>query len=96
MIVVIVEFEVAPDALLNTIAALEKDAVAARAMRGCLAFRSLSTQNDITRLVLVEEWEDIESFEMYKTSDAFAAAMATIKPVLIGAPSSRTFIATLA
>lgn len=96
MIIVIVEFEVATENLPVTIAALEIDAVAARAMEGCVAFRSLSTQSDAKKLVLVEEWESQERFEAYKASDAFAAAMATIKPVMVGAPISRAFNATLA
>lgn len=96
MILVIVEFSVTPENVSDTVAALEIDAAAARAMKGCVAFRSLSTQGSPDKLVLVEEWEDVESFEVYKASDAFAAAMATIKPVMVGAPVSRAFEATLA
>lgn len=96
MIVVVVEFEVASENLPATIAALEVDAAVARSMKGCVAFRSLSTQSDAEKLILVEEWEDTESFEAYKASDAFAAAMATITPVMVGAPISRAFEATLA
>lgn len=96
MILVIVEFSVTSENISDTVAALEVDAAAARTMKGCAAFRSLSTQGNPEKLVLVEEWEDMESFEAYKASDAFAAAMATIKPVMVGAPVSRAFDATLA
>ncbi len=96
MILVIVEFSVAAKNIPNTVAALEIDAEAARTMKGCTAFQSLSTQGNPDKLVLLEEWEDMESFEAYKASDAFAAAMATIKPVMVGAPISRAFEATLA
>lgn len=95
MLIVIVDVDVIPNKVTETVAALEKDRAAALVMQGCRAFRSCARNGHPDKIVLVEEWEDAASFEAYKSSPAFAAAMATIKPVMAGPPVSRAFTATL-
>ena len=95
MFIAIVEVDIKPEAVADTVAALEKDRAAALSMPGCLAFRSCAINGAPAKIVLVEEWEDAASFEAYKASPAFAEAMGTIKPVMAGAPVSRAFNATL-
>ncbi len=95
MLIVIVDVDIKPDAVADTVAALEKDRAAALSMPGCLAFRSCAINGASDKIVLVQEWEDSASFEAYKASPAFAEAMSAIKPVMAGTPVSRTFNATL-
>ncbi len=96
MLIVIVDVDIKPEAVDDTVAALEKDRKAALAMPGCLAFRSCAINGAPAKIVLVEEWEDAASFAAYKETAAFAEAMETIKPVMVGAPTSRAFLAELA
>ena len=95
MLIAIVDVDIMPNKVSETVAALEKDRAQALAMPGCLAFRSCALNDHPDKIVLVEEWKDAESFAAYKASTAFSEAMATIKPVMVGAPVTRSFISTL-
>lgn len=95
MLIVIVEVDIKHESVADTVAALETDRKAALAMPGCLAFRSCAINDAPAKIVLVEEWENAASFAAYKDSPAFTEAMATIKPVMTGIPTSRAFTAEL-
>ncbi len=96
MLIIIVDVDIKPEAVAETVAALETDRAKALAMPGCLAFRSCAINGAPAKIVLVEEWEDAAAFAAYKESEAYATAMATIKPVMVGTPTSRAFEAKLA
>ena len=64
-------------------------------MPGNLAFRVYASREDETRITVVHEWDDEESFAGYLTSDAFARSGEVIRPMMTGAPVSRRFRAEL-
>ncbi|MGA8118091.1 MAG: antibiotic biosynthesis monooxygenase [Actinocatenispora sp.] len=66
-----------------------------RAMPGNLAFRVYPSREEDTRIAVVHEWDDEESFAGYLRSDAFTRSSELLRPIMTGAPVSRRFSAEL-
>lgn len=73
------------------IAQLEAEHPVVRAMSGCIDFRAFADRQDDTRITVLHEWVNREAFDEYLSSDAFARSGAVLRPLMVGAPSSRRF-----
>ncbi|MEV0201017.1 antibiotic biosynthesis monooxygenase [Nonomuraea sp. NPDC050691] len=95
MIIAIVDFDTAAADRAAALAHLDSERDQVRAMPGNLAYQAYASRQDETRVTIVHEWEDEESFAGYLKSDAFARSGEVIRPMMVGAPVSRRFRAEL-
>ena len=77
------------------LAQLDSEHDTVRAMPGNVAFRVYACRSDETRVTVVHEWADAESFAGYTRSDAFARSGLVIRPMMTTDPVSRRFRAEL-
>jgi quinol monooxygenase YgiN len=94
MLIVIVDFTVAPEneGLAQTTLGIE--APIARALAGNLGYSVWTDPDHPGKLRLMHEWTDTPSFDAYKVSAAFKSAGAVLFPLMIGKPLSRAFEAS--
>lgn len=64
------------------------EALAARALDGCVEYAFAEDVADPTRVFLYEEWSSKAAFEAYKQSPVFAASGANLRPLLAAPPKS--------
>ncbi len=94
MLIVIVDFTVAPENASLAKTTLGIEAPIARALPGNLSYSVWTCPDQPGKLRLMHEWTDVPSFNAYKASAAFKSAGAVLFPLMIGKPSSRTFEAS--
>lgn len=94
-ILALIDVTVAPDKRAEAQAILDIDAAEAREMPGNVAFDVLTDPHAPGRLRLEHGWSDAASFEGYLASDAFARALAGLKPLMIAPPISQRLVTTL-
>jgi quinol monooxygenase YgiN len=95
MFIAIVDFSTAAADRAAALAKLDAERDQIRAMPGNLAFRVYASREEETRIAVVHEWQDEESFAGYLGSEAFARSGAVLRPLMTGAPVSRRFHAEL-
>ena len=95
MYIAIVDFSVAGADRPAALAHLDGEAEQVRAMPGNVAFRVYASREDETRVAIIHEWADAESFAGYQRSDCFARSGEVLRPMMTGAPVSRRFHAVL-
>jgi quinol monooxygenase YgiN len=95
MLIVIVDFTVAPENMGISLQALQVEMPIARALPGNIMYSIWTDPNQMGRLRLVQEWEDSSSFDGYRASDGFKTVGGILRPLMLGQPSSRVFDATL-
>ena len=95
MFIAILDFSTAAEDRPAALAQLDAERDQIRAMPGNLAFRVYAAREDGTRVAVVHEWQDEESFAAYLESDAFARSGEVIRPLMTGTPVSRRFHAEL-
>lgn len=59
-----------------------------KTLSGCIAYSLYQDVSEADDLLLYEEWDNIDSFNLYKNSEAFSKIMSTVAPLLAGAPNS--------
>ena len=96
MIIVIVEFDIAPVNQPSALKVFAQDENAARGMAGCEAFTVAQVAGSETGMILVEEWASMGDFETYKASAGFARVGKALGQMMLSAPRSRTFEASIA
>ncbi len=64
------------------------EAVTARQLAGCVQYAFLEDVGDPLRVLLYEEWSTRATFDAYRGSSLFAAAGATLRPMLTEPPKS--------
>ncbi len=95
MFIAIVDFTVAAEdraAALNILLAEEPTV---RAMQGNMAFRTYADPDNAEALCIIHEWEDIESFKAYASSDTFQSSGQALRPLMTTTPVSRRFTAQI-
>src|SRR5438046_10278734 len=95
MFIAIVDFAVAEENRPEALATLLHEIPAIRAMKGNIAIQAYVDPVNMQALRIFHEWQDAESFEKYTMSDAFKSSGQKLRPMMVGAPSSRRLTATL-
>ncbi len=95
MLIAILDFSTALTDRPAALAQLDGERDEVRAMPGNFAFRVYASREDDTRITVVHEWVDQESFSGYLGSDSFARSGTVLRPIMTGAPVSRRFHAEL-
>lgn len=95
MFIAIVDFTVAAHKRAATLEVLRAEAPIVRAMPGNLAFRTYADPANAEALCIIHEWEDIESFQTYASSEVFRSSGQVLRPLMTTAPVSRRFTAQI-
>ncbi|MGH1425517.1 MAG: putative quinol monooxygenase [Pseudooceanicola sp.] len=88
MYVAIIDFPILDQDRARALAALSRDAKAARAMPGNLAFRVLSDAKNTEQITVLHRWEDKAACDAYVGSPLFTRIGEEIRPLMAGAPVS--------
>ncbi len=94
MLIVIVDFTVAPENVGLALSTLGREAPITRALPGNLGYSIWMDPDHPGKLRLMHEWTDTPSFDAYKVSAAFKSAGTVLFPLMIGKPVSRAFEAS--
>lgn len=94
MILVLVDFAVAPHDRDHALATLRAEAVTVRAMPGNLGYHLRTDPRADGAMTLIHEWTDADAFAAYRASDTFRTVGAALFPRMTGTPSTRIFAAT--
>ncbi|MEU4692357.1 antibiotic biosynthesis monooxygenase [Actinoplanes sp. NPDC023714] len=95
MFIAIVDFQTTATDRPHALAQLDREFREVRGMPGNVAFRVYASRDDETRVTLVHEWTDEESFSGYQRSESFARSGAVLRPMMTAPPVSRRFRADL-
>lgn len=95
MLIAIVEFSTTAADRPAALTHLDGERDRVRALPGSLAYQIYACRDDETRTVIVQEWADEASMEGYRRSDSFARIGEVLRPMMTGAPVSRSFRAEL-
>jgi quinol monooxygenase YgiN len=91
MLIVIVDFNVAPKDVSLAQSTMDGEAPIVRAMTGNLGYSAWVDPNEPGKLRLMHEWSDLDSFEAYKATPTFKQVGGVLFPLMVGKPSSRAF-----
>jgi quinol monooxygenase YgiN len=94
MIYVEVNFSVTPGDRAAAIDCLNFEAPAMRALPGNRACRVLTDPNDSGAVTLLHRWDDLTSFDAYRTGPLLAQIGGVLRPMMTGAPSTVVYEAT--
>jgi quinol monooxygenase YgiN len=95
MLIVIVDFAVAPADAALAQTTLEAEAPIVRALWGNLGYCVWADPLQPGSFRLMHEWSDQGNFDAYRASDGFKTVGAVLFPLMTGTPSSRVFDAEL-
>lgn len=95
MFIAIVDFSTGTADRPAALAQLDSERDQVRTMPGNVAFRVYASREDETRVTVIHEWNDEESFAAYQRSDSFARSGEVLRPLMTGSPVSRRFHAEL-
>ena len=83
MKLVTLEAAFAPEKIEDAVAAVEAQADVVRAMDGC---QSYAVYQSPGALAIVQQWQDMDRFDAYRQSSAFATLGAALKPLMSAPP----------
>ncbi|BBH71750.1 hypothetical protein ACTI_84350 [Actinoplanes sp. OR16] len=95
MLIAIVDFHTTAADRSRALAQLDSEFPAVRGMPGNIAYRVYASREDKTKVTLVHEWTDADSFNRYQRSDSFARSGTILRPLMTAPPVSRRFRAEL-
>jgi quinol monooxygenase YgiN len=95
VLIVILDLDVTAVCRAGALDQLLAEAPKVRKMQGNIAFRPYADPLVDTRLTLVHEWEARSDFDAYLASSSFARLREVLGSIMIGAPVSRRFEASL-
>ncbi|MGO1050999.1 putative quinol monooxygenase [Crossiella sp. CA198] len=93
MVIATVDFSTAPADRVAALAQFDAERDRVRAMPGNRDFRIFASREDDGQITVLHEWVDVESFRGYLASESFASFGAVVRPLTVGAPVSRRFLA---
>lgn len=88
MIVIRIRLKVNQENEVAFVKFLQDEAQKNKTLAGCLTYSLYKNVSEDNAFLLYEEWDSMESFELYKNSEAFHQIMATLSPLLAGKPDS--------
>jgi quinol monooxygenase YgiN len=91
MLIVIVDFAVAPADAALARSTLDAEAPIVRALAGNLGYSAWTDPRQTGAFRLMHEWTDASSLAAYRASDGFKTAGGVLFPLMTGTPSSRVF-----
>jgi quinol monooxygenase YgiN len=92
MLIVIVDFEVAPQDRADTLATLAAERRDVRSLPGNLDYSVWTDPDEDGRLRLMHGWQDLPSFDAYKLTDGFKAVGAALFPKMVGKPTTQVHV----
>jgi quinol monooxygenase YgiN len=92
MLIVIVDFEVAPQDRPTTVATLATEGHEVRTLPGNLDYSVWIDPDEDGRLRLMHGWQDLASFDAYKLTDGFKAVGAALFPKMVGKPTTQVHV----
>ena len=95
MLIVIVDFLVAPGNRQAALEVLLTQAPMVRTIKGNLSFQPYLDPVAAQAVRVFHEWQDAESFEVYTLSSAFEHASQALRPLMLAPPASRRMKASL-
>jgi quinol monooxygenase YgiN len=95
MLIVIVDFTVAPSDSPLVHSTLLAEAPVVRALPGNLGFATWTDPDHPGTWRLMHEWADADSFAAYRATPAFTTVGQVLFPLMLGKPSSRAFQADM-
>ncbi len=93
MIVIRIVIPVAPDKKAAFTKLLEQEAREVRRLEGCISFEVFEQVSDKNTLLLYEEWQRLEDFDAYRTSEAFKETGQQLFALMNGKPDSAYYSA---
>ena len=94
MIIVEVNFTVAPNDHAQAITCLMQEQPQMRALSGNRATRVLADPSTEGAITLLHQWDDLAALDAYRAGPLFAAIGARLRPLMTGAPSTTVYEAT--
>jgi quinol monooxygenase YgiN len=91
MLIVIVDFAVAPANTALAQSTLDTEAPIVRDLPGNLGYSVWTDPHQTGAFRLMHEWSDADSFDAYHASDGFKAVGGVLFPLMTGTSSSRVF-----
>lgn len=89
MIMALVDFEVAPESRAGLLEALQPLLAEARSVEGNRSFRASTSSDSAAHIGLMHEWETLEQFRAYASSDLFVRMGKVLRPAMTTPPVSR-------
>jgi quinol monooxygenase YgiN len=93
MIIIRVAMNVQPENKEKFLGFLEQEALSVRGLAGCLKFNIFEDVSSEKSLLLYEEWQSLEAFNAYRTSEAFKETGQQLFPLMDGKPDSAYYSA---
>lgn len=89
MIMALVDFEVAPESRLDLLEALKPLLAEARAVAGNVSYRASVDSESAAHIGIMHEWETLDHFRAYASSDLIARMGQMLRPAMTKPPVSR-------
>ena len=89
MIVALIDFEVSPESRADLLEALQPLVVEARKVAGNVSYRSSTDSENGAHVGMMHEWETIDHFRAYASSDLFRRISKILRPAMTTVPISR-------
>jgi len=89
MIIALVDFDVAPERCSALLADLKPLLEEARAMAGNISYRALIDGEEKAHIDIMHEWESLERFRDYRSSNLFSRMSQLLRPAMTSPPVSR-------
>jgi quinol monooxygenase YgiN len=89
MIMTLVDFEVSPESRADLLEALRPLLTEARNFEGNRGYRALTSSESAAHIGLMHEWDTLEHFRAYASSDLFDRMGKILRPAMITPPVSR-------
>jgi quinol monooxygenase YgiN len=93
MIVIRVQMNVQPEMREQFLELLGQEALNVRGLEGCVCFEVFRHLHEENTLLLYEEWQTQDAFDVYRTSDAFKENGQKLFPMMSGQPDSAYYSA---
>jgi quinol monooxygenase YgiN len=93
MVIIRVTMNVQADNREKFLGLLEQEAKEVRKLEGCVKFNIFEDVSSKSALLLYEEWQTLEAFDAYRTSQAFKETGQHLFPLIDGKPDSAYYSA---
>jgi quinol monooxygenase YgiN len=89
MIMALIDFEVSPEGRADVLKALRPLLTEARTFEGNRSYRALTSSESAAHIGLMHEWDTLEHFRAYASSDLFDRMGKILRPAMTTPPVSR-------
>ena len=89
MIMALIDFEVAPQGRADLLEALQPLLMEARQVAGNISYRSSTDSENAAHVGMMHEWETLDHFRAYASSELFTRIGKILRPAMTTVPVSR-------